>query len=76
MSKQSDLLNLTDAISVSGTSVGIGTTLQLANSKLNVTQGITARNDGPSVNPYFQSYNANAGADLKTWRFGGNNSGD
>jgi hypothetical protein len=56
--------------------VGIGTSTSVANSKLNVTQGITARNDGASVNPYFQSYNANAGADLKTWRFGGGNSGD
>jgi hypothetical protein len=55
--------------------VGIGTSTSVANSKLNVTQGITARNDGPSINPYFQSYNANAGADLKTWRFGGDNSG-
>lgn len=54
--------------------VGIGTTSTLGNSLLNVAQGVVARNSG-ATQPYFQSYNSNAGTDLKTWRIGGNNSG-
>lgn len=54
--------------------LGIGTTSVLGNSQLNVLQGVVARNSGATL-PYFQTYNANAGTDLKTWRFGGNSSG-
>lgn len=59
---------------ISSGNVGIGTTSVLSNSKLNVVQGIVARNDG-AVNPYFQTYNGDAGTDLKTWRFGGQDDG-
>ena len=52
----------------------IGTTSTFGNSLLNVAQGMVARNSG-AVLPYFQTYNSNAGTDLKTWRFGGNSSG-
>ena len=54
--------------------VGIGTTSTLGNSLLNVSQGVVARNSGTTL-PYFQTYNSNAGTDLKTWRIGGNSSG-
>lgn len=58
-----------------GTNVGIGTTGTLGNSLLNVAQGVVASNSGGTL-PYFQTYNSNAGADLKTWRIGGNSSGN
>jgi hypothetical protein len=56
-------------------SVGIGTTSVLGNSLLNVDQGIVARSSTSGVNPYIQTYNGNAGADLKIWRMGGGTSG-
>lgn len=49
--------------------VGIGTTSTLANSSLNVSQGVVARNSGATTG-YFQLYNDTAGTDLKTWRIG------
>jgi hypothetical protein len=56
--------------------VGIGTTSTLANSFLNVNQGIVARTVAASgVTPYLQLYNGNAGTNLKTWRIGGGSSG-
>jgi hypothetical protein len=56
--------------------VGIGTTSTLANSTLNVNQGVTARTEAASgVNPYLQMYNGNAGTNLKTWRIGGGSVG-
>jgi len=60
----------------SGGAVGIGTTLQLGNSTLNVDQGVVARTTPSSgVTPYLQVYNGNAGTDLKTWRIGGGAAG-
>ena len=44
------------------------------NSKMFVSTGITVANNGATL-PYFQTYNSNATTDLKTWRFGGNDSG-
>lgn len=38
-------------------------------------QGFTALND-TTILPYFQTYNSNAGTDLKTWRHGGDSSGN
>ena len=55
--------------------VGIGTTSTFANSLLNVAQGVAARNQSTTT-PFFQLYNANAGTDLKTWRWGNDNSGN
>jgi hypothetical protein len=55
--------------------VGIGTTAEAGNSRLHVTDGVTAFNDGAG-SPYFQLYNGNAGTDLKTWRIGGLTAGD
>ena len=49
--------------------VGIGTTLSNANSRLNVTQGVTASSEG-AISPYLQLYNTNAATDLKRWRIG------
>ena len=45
------------------------------NSKMFVSTGITISNNGVTL-PYFQSYNSNATTDLKTWRFGGDSSGN
>lgn len=57
--------------------VGIGTTSTLGNSSLNVLTGITARTAAASgVTPYLQSYNGNAGTDLKTWRLGTQSTGN
>ena len=51
MSKQSDLLNLTDAISVSGTNVGIGTTSPSEKLNLVGTGGVSKiRFDGDAAN--------------------------
>jgi hypothetical protein len=49
--------------------VGIGTTDARPSSKLTLTQGVSAINDGASA-PFFQWYNANSGTDLKYWRIG------
>lgn len=67
--------NSTQRIQIdSSGNVGVGTTSTLGNSLLNVSQGVVARNSGTTL-PYFQTYNSNAGTDLKTWRIGGNSSG-
>lgn len=69
------LENGSEVARISSGNVGIGTTSpSFANSKLNVAQGVVASNDG-AVNPYFQTYNGDAGTDLKTWRFGGQDDG-
>jgi Chaperone of endosialidase len=66
----------TAQMTLTGGNVGIGTTVQLANSLLSVNQGITARTAALSgVTPYLQMYNGNAGTDLKIWRIGGGSSG-
>ena len=57
--------------------VGIGTTSTLGNALLNVSTGIAARTAAASgVTPYLQTYNGNAGTDLKTWRIGGQSTGN
>jgi len=66
-------VDITGGLNTTG-NVGIGTTSTVANSKLNVVQGIVASNDS-AINPYFQTYNDDAGTDLKTWRFGGQDDG-
>ena len=64
------------AVDSSG-NVCIATASTLGNSSLNVNAGVVARTAAASgVIPYFQTYNGNAGSDLKTWRIGGNSSGD
>jgi len=55
--------------------VGVGTAGILANSLLTASQGVAARVDAAGQTPYLQLYNSNAGADLKTWRIGGNSDG-
>ena len=55
--------------------LGVGTNSVLGNSTLNAVLGIAVRNQSTAMG-YFQSYNANAGADLKTWRWGGDSSGN
>ena len=55
--------------------LGVGTSSVLGNSTFNAALGIAVRNQSTSMG-YFQTYNANAGTDLKTWRFGGNGSGN
>ena len=68
-------VNETEVMRVTNGNVGIGTSSPLfANSNLNVVQGVVASNDG-AINPYFQTYNSNAGTNLKTWRFGGQDDG-
>ena len=52
----------------------VGSSSILGNSNADVTLGLTVRNSGASMG-YLQTYNSNAGTDLKTWRFGGNSSG-
>lgn len=52
----------------------VGTTSSFGNSRVAATLGFTAFNSGGAIG-YFQTYNANAGTDLKTWRLGGNGSG-
>jgi hypothetical protein len=56
-------------------SVGIGTTNALPGTLMDVRQGVTVRVDAAGTNPYFQFYNANAGSNLKTWRFGADSAG-
>ena len=55
--------------------LGVGTSSVLGNSTVNAVQGFAARNSGATL-AYFQTYNSNAGSDLKTWRWGGDNSGN
>ena len=52
----------------------VGSSSILGNANADVTLGLAVRNSGASMG-YLQTYNSNAGADLKTWRFGGNGSG-
>lgn len=47
----------------------------LGNSNVYTRAGETVVNDGATLG-YFQTYNSNAGTDLKTWRHGGDNSGN
>ena len=54
--------------------VGIGTTAVRGGTSVNALSGYTASNNGVNI-PYFQLYNANAGANLKTWRFGSDSAG-
>lgn len=75
-------LDLSSPPAIGGTSPSTGsfTTLRvgsasiLGNSNADVTLGLTVRNSGASMG-YLQTYNDNAGANLKTWRMGGNSSG-
>jgi hypothetical protein len=56
----------------------VGTTSipgSLGNSLTYIKQGATVVNDGATVG-YFQLYNSNAGANLKTWRMGNDSSGN
>lgn len=53
----------------------VGSASILGNSNADVTLGIAVRNSGASMG-YHQTYNSNAGSDLKTWRWGGNASGE
>jgi hypothetical protein len=46
----------------------------VGNSLAYVKTGLTITNNGATL-PYFQTYDSNAITDLKTWRFGGNDSG-
>lgn len=55
--------------------LGVGTSSVLGNSTFNAALGIAVRNQSTSMG-YFQTYNANAGSNLKTWRFGGDASGN
>ena len=54
--------------------VGIGTTAVRGGTSVNALSGYTASNNGVNI-PYFQLYNANAGANLKTWRIGSDSAG-
>lgn len=56
------------------TTLRVGSASILGNSNADVTLGLTVRNSGASTG-YLQTYNSNAGTDLKTWRMGGNSSG-
>lgn len=56
------------------TTLRVGSASILGNSNADVTLGLTVRNSGTTMG-YLQTYNANAGTNLKTWRVGGNNSG-
>lgn len=56
------------------TTLRVGSSSILGNANADVTLGLAVRNSGASMG-YLQTYNSNAGADLKTWRFGGNGSG-
>jgi hypothetical protein len=47
----------------------------VGNSLVYVTQGVTAANTGSTLG-YFQTYNSNATTDIKTWRWGGDSSGN
>lgn len=52
----------------------VGSSSILGNANADVTLGVAVRNSGATLG-YFQIYNSNAGADLKTWRLGNNGSG-
>ena len=55
----------------SGGNVLVGTTSILGNALFVSRVGIAARSvAGDNITPYIQSYNGNAGTDLKTWRLG------
>ena len=54
--------------------VSIGTTANMAGTLVNALNGYTASNSGATT-PYFQTYNANAGTNLKYWRIAGNPDG-
>ena len=53
----------------------VGSSSILGNANADITLGLAVRNSGASMG-YIQTYNSNAGADLKTWRMGGNGSGE
>ena len=57
------------------TTLKVGSASILGNSNADVTLGLTVRNSGASTG-YLQTYNSNAGSNLKTWRLGGNSSGN
>jgi hypothetical protein len=57
------------------TTLKVGSSSILGNSNADVTLGLTVRNSGASTG-YLQTYNSNAGSNLKTWRLGGNSSGN
>ena len=60
----------------SGGNVLVGTTSILGNALFVSRVGIAARSvAGDNIIPYIQSYNGNAGTDLKTWRLGTHPSG-
>ena len=60
----------------SGGNVLVGTTSTLGNALFVSRVGIAARSvAGDGIIPYIQSYNGNAGTDLKTWRLGTHPSG-
>lgn len=56
------------------TTLKVGSSSILGNANADVTLGLAVRNSGASMG-YLQTYNSNAGTDLKTWRMGGNSSG-
>jgi len=62
----------TEALRIdSGGNVLVGTTSALGNALFVSRVGIAARSvAGDNITPYIQSYNGNAGTDLKTWRLG------
>lgn len=53
----------------------VGSSSILGNANADITLGLAVRNSGASMG-YIQTYNSNAGTNLKTWRMGGNGSGD
>ena len=56
--------------------VTVGPITTLANSTFVANAGVTARTATASaITPYLQLYNGNSGADLKTWRLGGQGDG-
>ena len=61
----------------SGGNVLVGTTSIFGNALFVSRVGIAARSvAGDNITPYIQSYNGNAGTDLKTWRLGTVAAGD
>lgn len=57
--------------------IGLGTSSILGNSTFNANLGVVARTAaGSGIVPYLQLYNGNASTDLKTWRIGGETSGN
>lgn len=57
------------------TNLKVGSSSILGNANADITLGLAVRNSGASMG-YHQTYNSNAGTDLKTWRWGGNSSGE